>query len=43
VEAERIRSEDAFGLRFFELLGQDPASEVRKEMVTRLPFHSLQA
>ena len=42
-EAERIRSEDAFALRFFELLGQDPASEVRKEMSTRLPFHSLQA
>jgi hypothetical protein len=42
-EAERIRFEDAFALRFFELLGQDPASEVRKEMVTRLPFHSLQA
>jgi hypothetical protein len=42
-EAERIRSEDAFALRFFELLGQDPASAVRKEMVTRLPFHSLQA
>lgn len=42
-EAERIRSEDAFALRFFELLGQDPDSAVRKEMVTRLPFHSLQA
>jgi hypothetical protein len=42
-EAERIRSEDAFALRFFELLGQDPASAVRKEMVTRLPEHSLQA
>jgi hypothetical protein len=41
-EAEWIRSEDAFALRFFELLGRDPASEVRKEMVTLLPFYSLQ-